>query len=165
MWPISARGAWVLLVTSGVAIGLTIVPAQSQIAHWNCQPYLAQNKCPQIAICQNRTLADYDNRLSVSYKLVRSIIPGNLSQQLLVYQRAWIVDRDGCGCDLNCLASKYHSRVTYMEGLVAKVTQTQPGQQEQQRPAVGAPSPSGSPQSGGRRFTESEACRAFPMLC
>ena len=86
---------------------LTICDAAS----FNCRPYLERRACPEMLICAEATLSQLDDRMAELYEDARSRMPEGHLPGFRDYQREWLVSRNRCGCNYQCLARQYREQI------------------------------------------------------
>ncbi|MGH6814499.1 MAG: lysozyme inhibitor LprI family protein [Hyphomicrobiaceae bacterium] len=143
-------GKWERLSVCLLALGVGCtfhVAASAQVAYWDCDPYIARRKCPELVICTILELGALDNRLNTAYRQIMDRLP-DASQKTLwqAAQATWRSRRDICGCNAECIRREYLSRVRSLEDQVS-------GQPPPPQPPSHPPS------------SPSEACKEFPNLC
>jgi len=71
--------------------------------------------CVEEVICATPQLSRLDSRMSNLYNRLQALTNRRGGHRLLNSQRAWLDNRDGCGCNANCLVSMYDSRIELFE--------------------------------------------------
>jgi uncharacterized protein len=67
--------------------------------------------CIETVICETPQLSSLDSRMASLYEELQDAATRRGARRLLDSQRDWLDRRDSCGCNANCLVSKYESRI------------------------------------------------------
>ena len=70
----------------------------------------------EVAICRTPELAQLDRALSDAYSAQRNSASAIRAPALAAEQRAWLVQRDRCGGDVNCLSRMMTNRIAQLGG-------------------------------------------------
>ena len=81
-------------------------------ASFNCAQ---ASGCTEAVICETPQLSRLDSRMARLYGALQDSSSLGGATGLLGSQRAWLESRDSCGCNANCLVSKYESRIRLFE--------------------------------------------------
>jgi uncharacterized protein len=84
------------------------VYTRAEAASFNCG---RASDCTEAVICATPQLSSLDSRMSSLYGELQSFASRRGARRLLNSQRAWLDNRDSCGCNANCLVSSYTSRI------------------------------------------------------
>ena len=98
-----------MLKISILSCALIIICSNAALsASFNCN---RATTCTENVICETPKLSTLDSRMDRLY----SDLQGNANyrgvRRLLNSQRAWLDNRDSCGCNANCLVGMYESRI------------------------------------------------------
>lgn len=77
-------------------------------ASFNCN---RSATCTENVICETPQLSSLDSRMDRLYSDLQSNVNFRGARRLLNSQRAWLDNRDSCGCNANCLVGMYESRI------------------------------------------------------
>ena len=77
-------------------------------ASFNCG---RATSCTEHVICQTPQLSRLDSRMTRLYDELQDMASRRGARRLLNSQRAWLDNRDSCGCNANCLVGMYESRI------------------------------------------------------
>jgi len=95
---------------------LLYISASAQAVTFDCNVKLSEI---EQAICDNDSIGLLDDELGFYYKKVVDL---NGLKSIIDSQRLWLRERSGCqksyGVDLDCLSSKYISRIEYLKSLL-----------------------------------------------
>jgi uncharacterized protein len=80
-------------------------------AGFDCRPYYSSRTCPEIVICDTPQISAQDDQMSRVYRLLMNRLPASRAVQLRDDQRAWLDERNSCGCDANCVVNAYDRRL------------------------------------------------------
>lgn len=122
--PPSEAGSWrpyapvvAAILGAGAIIAAALfyanLPSRGPGAHpwkpsFDCR--LASGKS-ELLICNNEKLSQLDNELSVLYYTIRKTLAGDDQRQLDSVESVWVVERNTCGDDLNCIKKMYDDRI------------------------------------------------------
>ncbi|MBT9287830.1 lysozyme inhibitor LprI family protein [Prosthecodimorpha staleyi] len=84
-------------------------------AGFDCRPYYASRTCPEIVICDTPQISAQDDQMSQVYRLLMNRLPASRAVRLRDDQRAWLDQRNGCGCDANCVLNAYDRRLNELD--------------------------------------------------
>jgi uncharacterized protein len=98
------------IFAAGVALATAGAPAEA--ASFNCARAAG---CVEEVICATPQLSRLDSRMSRLYYNLQSWASRRGGHVLLNSQRAWLDNRDSCGCNANCLVGMYNSRIELFE--------------------------------------------------
>lgn len=76
---------------------------------FNC--YVDRNDDEQ-TICHNVTVSQMDVQLDDRYQQLKNIVPADKFAAIQEAQRAWLISRRNCGNNVNCIKTKYTSRLS-----------------------------------------------------
>jgi TIR domain len=65
----------------------------------------------ELMICDNEQLSELDNELSVIYYTIRKSTSGDDLRQLDSAESVWVVERNTCGANLDCVKKEYDGRI------------------------------------------------------
>lgn len=85
---------------------ISVNPALS--ASFNCNK---ASTCTENVICETPQLSSLDSRMDQLYYDMRADVNRRGARRILNSQRAWLDNRDACGCNANCLVGMYESRI------------------------------------------------------
>jgi uncharacterized protein YecT (DUF1311 family) len=71
---------------------------------------LASGKA-ELMICNNEQLSQLDNELSVLYYTIRKTLAGDDQRQFDSAESVWVVERNTCSSDFNCVKKMYDDRI------------------------------------------------------
>ena len=98
-----------------ILLGLlvTVVASSAHAQSFNCR-YARQPD--EIRICQDPTLRELDERLSVRFFRLRNTLSPREQARLDRSQRDWLSRRAQCGSDPDCIEDEYRSRLDRLSG-------------------------------------------------
>jgi uncharacterized protein len=105
---------WMLPLIAACLASVT-GPLQAQHPSFPCG---SVSRCPEIAICSDPGLARLDNTMAGLYFSLQGIASRPAAQFLLNNQRAWLAQRNSCGCNTNCLYSEYEERIRALQDVI-----------------------------------------------
>ena len=79
---------------------------------------LASGKA-ELMICNNEQLSALDNELSVLYYTIRKTLAGDDQKQFDSAESIWVVERNTCGGDFNCIKKAYDDRLAALKQKLA----------------------------------------------
>jgi uncharacterized protein YecT (DUF1311 family) len=79
---------------------------------------LASGKA-ELMICNNEQLSELDNELSVLYATIRKSLAGDDQRRLDSAESVWVVERNACGRDFNCIKKAYDDRIAELKTKLA----------------------------------------------
>jgi uncharacterized protein YecT (DUF1311 family) len=79
---------------------------------------LASGKA-ELMICNNEQLSELDNELSVLYTTIRKSLAGEDQRQLDSAESVWVVERNACSRDFNCIKKTYDDRIAELKKKLA----------------------------------------------
>jgi uncharacterized protein YecT (DUF1311 family) len=82
---------------------------------------LASGKA-ELMICNNEQLSELDNELSVVYNTIRRSLTGDDQRQFDSAESMWVVERNTCGSDFNCVKTIYDNRIDELKKKLAAKT-------------------------------------------
>jgi uncharacterized protein len=75
--------------------------------------------CTENVICQTPQLSRLDSRMARLFDALQDAAGRRGARTLLDSQRAWLDNRDSCGCNANCLVSQYEARIRLFDDVLA----------------------------------------------
>jgi len=85
-------------------------------ASFNCA---RASGCTEVVICETPQLSRLDSRMARLYSDLQDSSSLRGAARLLGSQKVWLESRNSCGCNANCLVSKYESRIRLFEDALA----------------------------------------------
>ena len=85
----------------------TCIASVTHAASFNCDK--AQTKT-ESAVCEHRNLNDADVKMATTYNIVRKLVPMGNRGVIRDQQVKWLVLRDQCQSNVQCLAEVYKMR-------------------------------------------------------
>ena len=98
----------IAIIVSG---GLASISGYAPAASFNCN--LAKG-CVENVICQSPQLSKLDSEMAEIYYEIKAEFSRNqrdLLKEFVEDQKAWLRDRNACGCNANCLLREYRRRI------------------------------------------------------
>jgi uncharacterized protein len=86
--------------------------APSWTPSFNCRRASAKT---EFTICNDEQLSQLDNEVSVLYDTVRKSTVGDDRQQLDSGESVWLVERNTCSNNLNCIKKHYDDRISELK--------------------------------------------------
>ncbi len=77
----------------------------------------------ETAICSDKTLQTLDSKLTKQYRQLSAALP---ARALVQSQKTWLVQRDGCAADAQCIGEAYKARITELSQQLDRVNAHQP---------------------------------------
>ncbi len=96
------------LVFAGAATILLTSAAEAQKPSFSCR---GVHRCPEITVCATPELARLDSIMAGLYFSLQGLASRPEARALLANQRAWLAERDDCGCNASCLFAVYRERI------------------------------------------------------
>jgi uncharacterized protein YecT (DUF1311 family) len=113
---VAAGGAAAVIVVAAawlyLQFGLHDIVAHPWTPSFNCQRASAKT---EFTICNDEQLSQLDNEISVLYNTVRQSAAGDDRRQIDSGESVWLVERNTCESDLNCIKKIYDDRITELK--------------------------------------------------
>ncbi|WP_366929712.1 lysozyme inhibitor LprI family protein [uncultured Thiodictyon sp.] len=88
-----------------------VINPRPQSPSFNCAAATTQSES---AICRDPGLCALDRDLAALYSTRRQGLPDASSKSLRDSQRRWLAERNKCGSDVGCLATRYRERIVWL---------------------------------------------------
>ena len=109
--PLAAAAAAIAVAAAAwlyVQFGLHDIVAHPWSPSFNCRAASAKT---EFVICNNEQLSQLDNEVGVLYSTVRKSTDGDDRRQLDAAESVWVVERNTCENDFNCIKKLYDNRI------------------------------------------------------
>jgi uncharacterized protein YecT (DUF1311 family) len=114
--PLAAGAGAAAIVVAATWFYMQFGPHNNAAPSWtpsfNCRRASAKT---EFTICNDEQLSQLDNEVSVLYNTVRKSTVGDDRQQLESGESVWLVERNTCLNDLNCIKKHYDDRITELK--------------------------------------------------
>jgi uncharacterized protein len=88
-----------------------ILAESASAASFDCRPYDRTGQCPEAVICETPKLSQLDSEMADQYFQLKDSLRRRKARALKREQKAWLEDRDDCGCDATCIEAEYQRRL------------------------------------------------------
>jgi uncharacterized protein YecT (DUF1311 family) len=114
--PLAAVAAVAIVVAAGwrfAPSGLHDIVRHPWKPSFDCRAASAKT---EVKICGSEPLSQLDNEVSVLYNTIRKSTAGDDRRQLDSGESVWVVERNTCENDLNCIKKIYDDRIAELKG-------------------------------------------------